>query len=1569
MALDPRRVKALFHAALDLSDPAGRSAFLERECQGDQELRARLEELLAAFDQPASALERPLAEDPGETSAPDEPPAATRAEPAAVPGETTGFRLATPPPDALIGTIIAGRYKLRQEIGEGGMGSVYLAEQTQPVKRLVALKLIKPGMDSRTVLARFETERQALALMDHPNIARVLDAGATDLGRPFFVMELVKGIPLTAYCDQHRLGLPERLTLFRQICSAVQHAHQKGIIHRDLKPTNVLVESHDGHPVPKVIDFGLAKATSGLQLSEHSLFTAFGTVAGTPLYMAPEQAAFNALDVDTRADIYALGVILFELLTGSTPIQRETFQRAALDEILRVIREVEPPTPSSRISTSEALPAIAATRQIEPSRLGRFVRGDLDWIVMKALAKERQRRYESAIALAQDLERFVNHEPVSAGPPTASYRLRKFVRRNRPQVVAAVLGSLALAALVAGLARQQKLKAEKAQTERLLQAEGVAHREAETARQTAETARAAEQKQRKEAETNLYYKKIVLAEREWTAGNVDQVKELLRQCPSEARGWEWRYLDQLCRRELTGVQGPDDITRGVAISPDGQWVVSGGESLTVRFWDSTSGKVLHELSEKFSPHWLEVSPDAKLVFSVCWYPDTSIYKAKLWDAATGKQIQELRGYPDRPLLATFSPDGQWLALASFGSVNSGAVTLWDVRASPLKLVQRLKGVTSRPRHMAFSPDSRRLVYVGHSPRSAASNRGVDELKIWQTDTGEVLLSVDELPVAPNGKVAFSPDGKQVALAADDLAVHVLDAQTGKERAVLRGVSANPVLLAYCPDGKLLASTGGDGVVQLWDPVSRKKVRTIRSETGLSEMAFSADGRRLMTCSFLNRVAVWDPQTGQDPVALRVSSSPYRVAVSPDGQRLACGSDDGAVTIWDPATGQRLLTLHGHTFRTQSVAFSPDGRLLASASHQQAVMLWDAMTGQLRNTLTPEDTAVYGVAFSPDSRYLAVCTSAFAPVHEDVRSVITLWSVASGEPVRGFHGHTSWVDNVAFSPDGQRLVSASMDHTARVWDVKTGQERLRFRGHDQEVSDAEFSPDGRRIASASFDKTVKVWDADTGDVILALRGHTGLTERVAFSRDGRRIASTNTDGTVKIWDAASGEELLTLRGPEGNVWGVVFGPDDQWIASSGVDRTVRLWEATPLTPERRLQREAAALVNDLPTDLGFKDEILAYLRSLPSIGEPLRKQALNMAERLPEDAWRLSRASYQVVARSGLDAARYQLALRQAEAAQRLGPPGEGFPRTTAFRPEADAGIAHYRLGQYRECVETLLSADAIYKVHDKHGSGPRLLQFLAMAYYRLGQKDEAQNTLARLRQVMRDPSWQSSSPTYLREAEELIVWGGPPPTEEERRLRREAAEEIDKLPSTLGFKDEILAHLRTLTLPSLSELQREHVLAIAERLSEDPLRLNRASYVARQPGLDAAQYRRALRLAEAARDLAPPGLNFSPSYPPATHIGMARYRLGEYREAVDALTASEASIAALSSQLKTGTPWNLAFLAMAHHRLGEHETARAVLARLHELMKSPGWTSRVDLQTYLSEAEALIEGKAPDLPN
>jgi tetratricopeptide (TPR) repeat protein len=344
---------------------------------------------------------------------------------------------------------LAGRYTLREPVGEGGMGTVWEAEQTEPVRRPVAVKVIKPGMDSRSVLARFEAERQALALMDHPNIARVLDAGATPEGRPFFVMELVKGVPITRYCDDSRLTVRQRLELFVPVCRAVQHAHQKGVIHRDLKPSNVLVTAIDGAPVPKVIDFGVAKA-AGQPLTERTLETGPGTVVGTPAYMSPEQAGLNRLDVDTRSDVYGLGALLYELLTGGPPFGREELERSGLLEALRAVREVEPDRPSARLAAADGLAALAASRGTEPRRLVAAVRGDLDWVVMKALEKDRDRRYDTAAALAADVRRNLADQPVLAGPPSAAYRLRKFVRRNRAAVLAVGLVLLALAGGVAG---------------------------------------------------------------------------------------------------------------------------------------------------------------------------------------------------------------------------------------------------------------------------------------------------------------------------------------------------------------------------------------------------------------------------------------------------------------------------------------------------------------------------------------------------------------------------------------------------------------------------------------------------------------------------------------------------------------------------------------------------------------------------------------------------------------------------------------------------------------------------------------------------------------------------------------------------------------------------------------------------------------------------------------------------------------------------------------------------------------------------------------------------------------
>jgi serine/threonine protein kinase/tetratricopeptide (TPR) repeat protein len=412
------QVDEVFDEALRRAAGQDRARYLDEACGGDLEVRRRVERLLRAVSEAGSFLETP-AQDPSPTV--DQPIA-----------ETPGTQI--------------GPYKLLEQIGEGGMGSVWMAQQSEPVRRLVAVKLIKAGMDSRQVIARFEAERQALALMDHANIARVLDAGTTSPGRPYFVMDLVKGVPITKYCDEHHLTPRQRLELFIPVCQAIQHAHQKGIIHRDLKPFNVLVALYDGKPVPKVIDFGVAKA-AGQQLTEKTLVTGFGNIVGTLEYMSPEQAEVNQLDIDTRSDIYSLGVLLYELLTGSPPFSRKELTQAGMLEMLRVIREQEPSKPSTKLSTADGLPTLAANRGTEPEKLTKLVRGELDWIVMKALEKDRNRRYESANGFAMDVQRYLADEPVLACPPSASYRLRKLVRRNKRTL--AILTVLGMALFIA----------------------------------------------------------------------------------------------------------------------------------------------------------------------------------------------------------------------------------------------------------------------------------------------------------------------------------------------------------------------------------------------------------------------------------------------------------------------------------------------------------------------------------------------------------------------------------------------------------------------------------------------------------------------------------------------------------------------------------------------------------------------------------------------------------------------------------------------------------------------------------------------------------------------------------------------------------------------------------------------------------------------------------------------------------------------------------------------------------------------------------------------------------------
>jgi serine/threonine protein kinase/WD40 repeat protein len=618
--------ESVFAAAIAIADPVARGRFLESACAGSPTLRQDVEELLAAH-----AASNPL----------DRPPA------------NLAFTGAySPPNDEVTSTTSVGDhigpYKLLERIGEGGMGEVWVADQLEPIKRRVALKLIKPGMDSRSVLGRFEAERQALAVMDHPNIAKVLDAGTTPDGRPYFVMELVKGTPITEFSDARRLTPKQRLDLFIPVCLAIQHAHMKGIIHRDIKPGNVLVALHDETPVPKVIDFGVAKAV-GQQLTEKTIYTGFGALVGTPAYMAPEQATFNQLDIDTRADVYALGVLLYELLAGSPPIEKERLKLAALDEILRIVRDEEPPRPSQRLSTSQAKASIAATRGSEPAKLSQLMQGELDWIVMKALEKDRSRRYDTANGLAADVRRYLAGDAVEACPPTLRYRLRKAYRRNRAAVLTSSMVAVVLltaTALSAALAVWAK-RAEGESKQRRIQADASATQ----AMESDEKARG----DRDQARRLLYASRANQADSAVRDVRTRRLNELLEEMKPAAgeedlRGWEWHYYSRLTRQAETTAPCPCPDTE------DG-W----------RYHDNSPAVFSHDGGRVLAAHYVrvkETNESYRLRYDV---RDTRTGKS-LWSRETWtEQWSTLFRYK----LAALSPDGKLIAFLDpvFAEVN------------------------------------------------------------------------------------------------------------------------------------------------------------------------------------------------------------------------------------------------------------------------------------------------------------------------------------------------------------------------------------------------------------------------------------------------------------------------------------------------------------------------------------------------------------------------------------------------------------------------------------------------------------------------------------------------------------------------------------------------------------------------------------------------------------------------------------------------------------------------------------------------------------------------------------
>ena len=1117
---DEQRAAQLFKAALDYAGPSERAAFLDEACAGTPELRAAVQALLRADAEPGGFVSSESC--PSDAEAPSAPAAKFVTAP-------------TQPLSERSGTFV-GHYKLLEQIGEGGFGVVWMAEQHEPVRRRVALKIIKLGMDTRQVVARFEAERQALALMDHDNIARVFDAGATDAGRPYFVMESVKGVPITQYSNENRLTIDERLDLFTQVCHAVQHAHQKAVIHRDLKPNNILVATVDDMPLAKVIDFGIAKATDH-RLTEKTLFTEFHQMIGTPQYMSPEQTV-GSLDIDTRTDVYSLGVLLYELLTGTPPFDSVTLREAAYEEIRRIIREDDPPKPSTRLSQlADTLPDLAAQRRVEPRRFRQLVHGELDLIVMKCLEKDRARRYETANALAIDIQRHLVGEPIEAKRDSGWYVLRKTLRRYRTAVTVAAAFVLVVMASAFALSvmygRQLDL------------------------RQKAEKAARAEQERAEALRQTLYSYSIARVEDAYDDNHIALMKNLLQRCPPDLRALEWHILRGLSDRSQKTLLGHTDLVNAVVFAPDGRSVVSASRDRTIKVWDIDGGREMRTLIGH--DDWvnaLAVSPDGAMIASgsgrqTIPAPTRKDNTIRLWDSSTGNEVRKLDGHEGPISALDFSPDGSRIASASWDKT----IRVWNVANG--EEVLTIAGYEHAVSCLVFLPDGGRIVAgsLGRIPIVGAKQSDPSaSLKIWDATNGRELstIPVQDRPVA---SVAVSSDGGRIVWGASDGTVNVCDIGSAPDCRVVGTHDGAVHSVALNPDSAYVLSCGSDKTVKLWDAATgrakeRSALATLRGhDSYVSSAAFGPDGTTIVTGGFDKAVRLWDVDSilGFRGHTGWVTS----LAFSPDGTKVVSGSGwkaprsscpdtDTTVRVWDLATGDEVLALRGHKSAVSGVAYAEDCTRILSISCDGELRTWDARSGDLIGSHSIGDGDVYRAAFNPTGTH-------FVAIGDEGRLEIGK-TVATGRPLL-LQEHGAPAATAVYNSDGSLVASGGLDRAVTVWNAADGERLLRLMGHEDYVTAIAFSPDGRWIASGSADKTIKIWDASAGTELAVLDGHQAPILALAFSPDGRRLVSGSWDTTIKVWDPISGVEILALRDHQRPVGCLGFAPDGALLVSA------------------------------------------------------------------------------------------------------------------------------------------------------------------------------------------------------------------------------------------------------------------------------------------------------------------------------------------------------------------------------------------------------------------------------------
>jgi WD40 repeat protein len=1028
------------------------------------------------------------------------------------------------------------------------MGAVYEAEQDSP-RRAVALKVVRPGLATPALLQRFTHEAQILGRLHHPGIAQVYEAGMAEDGQPFFAMEFIRGLALDDYARLRQLTLAERVGLLARVCDAVQHAHEQGVIHRDLKPANILV---DEAGQPKVLDFGVARAT-GADLLTGAGLTQTGQLLGTPNYMSPEQVTADPAAIDHRADVYALGVILFELLAHRLPYHLEN---RPLAEAARLILEQDPPRLGS----------------IHPE-----LRGDVETIVAKALEKDKARRYAAAADLAADLRRWLAHEPILARPPSALYHLRKFARRHK-----ALVGGMAAtgAALVLGLVGTILFAVAEAQQRG--QAEGNA-REA--------------LKEKREATYQAYRARLAAAVAALSNHDVADAARQLAAAPKALRGWEWQHLS-------SRLDDSSDVVRFRTGDP--AFLLSGPEGVRVGTFTRTGLRFRDESGREFSErpfprfaNWVFVRAGPATEWSFADWENPHLVRLR---DETGRVMCTIKPREGQVARLALSPDRTRLAVGLVFGNGDYRIGLFDT-SSGQERANWAPGL-GQNLALAFGADGKRL----------ASGGDDRVIRIWDAATGKQLTECRG-HTSKVLSIAFRQDGSRLVTAAHDGTVRQWDARTGRQAEPPYDRHTAEVFAAvYSPDGQRVASAGADRTVRLWRAKGRQDQAVLRGHTGtVAALAFSRDGRRLVSASYEvpnsggdGTVRFWETAPEATlPVLAGHESYVYPVAYSPDGRWIASGAWDHTVRLWDAATGEVCAKLP-HPGIVRALAFTPDdARLVSGGDFGRGLFLWDLSTGRIQGRV-PSRTSVQSVAVSPDGARIAA-----GPYDPKGEVTMSIWDVATGRKIGAGAGVP-----FAFSPDGKRLAGRDAGgKTVVLWDAHTFRPVARWRGHTGQINAVAFDRAGGRLVSANSDRTLRLWDVATGRCLRVLEGHTDEVFTAVFHPDGTRIASGGRDRAVWLWDPESGQEVAHLPGHTSYIWSLAFSPDGKTLVSGSGDSTVRLWDTEPLRGRYRARRRAEKLrpaaerlVKKLFRQKKDAVAVVAALRADRSLSEPQRQVA-------------------------------------------------------------------------------------------------------------------------------------------------------------------------------------------------------------------------------------------------------------------------------------------------------------------------------------------------------------------------